>query len=99
MGAVDGRQFIRRLDLTPREVWCGDQKITGSVSEHPAFKGVAKSIVALYDMQMKPALIDSMTYRSPSTGDRVGISFLQPRTKEDLARRAAMMRAWADYSG
>jgi 4-hydroxyphenylacetate 3-monooxygenase len=99
MGAVDGRQFIRRLDSTPREVWYGDQKITGSVSEHPAFKGVAKSIVALYDMQMKPELIDSMTYRSPSTGDRVGISFLQPRTREDLARRTAMMRAWADYSG
>ena len=73
--------------------------ITGSVSEHPAFKGVTKSIAALYDMQMKPELIDSMTYESPSNGDRVGISFLQPRTKDDLARRTAMMKTWADYSG
>jgi len=73
--------------------------ITGSVSEHPAFKGVTKSIAALYDMQMKPELIDSMTYKSPSNGDRVGISFLQPRTKDDLARRTAMMKTWADYSG
>ena len=99
MGAVDGRQFLQRVDSTPREVWYGDQKVTGSVSEHPAFKGVAKSIAALCDMQMKPELIDSMTYESPSSGDRVGVSFLQPHTKEDLARRSAMMKAWADYSG
>ena len=99
MGAVDGRQFLQRVDSTPREVWYGDQKVTGSVSEHPAFKGVAKSIAALCDMQMKPGLIDSMTYESPSSGDRVGVSFLQPHTKEDLARRSAMMKAWADYSG
>jgi len=99
MGAVDGRLFLQRVDSTRREVWYGDQKITGSVSEHPAFKGVAKSIAALYDMQMKSELINSMTYESPSSGDRVGISFLQPRTKEDLAMRTAMMKKWADYSG
>jgi len=99
MGAVDGRQFLQRVDSTRREVWYGDRKITGSVSEHPAFKGVAKSIAALYDMQAKPELIESMTYESPSSGDRVGASFLQPRTKEDLGKRIVMMKAWADYSG
>jgi len=99
MGAVDGRQFLRRVDSTHREVWYGDEKITGSISEHHAFRGVAKSIAALYEMQKKPELIDSMTYRSPSSGDRVGVSFLQPRAKEDLARRTLMMKAWADYSG
>jgi 4-hydroxyphenylacetate 3-monooxygenase len=99
MGAVDGRQFLQRVDSTSREVWYGEQKITGEVSKHPAFKGVTKSIAALYEMQMRPELIDSMTYRSPSSGDRVGVSFLQPRTREDLAKRTAMMKAWADYSG
>ncbi|HXW94327.1 MAG TPA: 4-hydroxyphenylacetate 3-monooxygenase, oxygenase component [Nitrososphaerales archaeon] len=99
MGAIDGGQFLQRVDSTRREVWYGDQKITGSVSEHPAFKGVVKSIAALYDMQLKPGMIDTMTYTSPSSGNRVGVSFLQPRTKEDLARRTTMMKAWADYSG
>lgn len=99
MGAIDGRQFLQRLDSTPREIWYGDQKVTGSVSSHPAFRGVAKSLAALYDMQLKPDLAESMTYQSPSTGDRVGVSFLQPRTREDLARRTAMMKKWADYSG
>ncbi|HUK80100.1 MAG TPA: 4-hydroxyphenylacetate 3-monooxygenase, oxygenase component [Nitrososphaerales archaeon] len=99
MGATDGKQFLQRLDSTPRELWYGDEKVTGSVSSHPAFRGIAKSIAALYDMQSKPELRDLMTYESPTTGKRVGVSFLQPRTRADLARRTAMMKAWADFSG
>ena len=99
MGAINGMQFIQRLDSTPREVWYGEKRITDSVSKHPAFGGVAKSIAALYDMQLSPGLREVMTYESPTSGDRVGTSFLQPRTKEDLAKRTAMIKAWADYSG
>ena len=87
------------MDSTPRELWYGGEKITGSVSKHPAFRGVAKSMAALYDMQSQSGLRDVMTYDSPTTGKRVGMSFLQPRTKEDLARRTKAMKAWADYSG
>jgi len=99
MGAIDGRQFLQRLDSTPRELWYGNRKITGEVSDHPAFRGIARSIAALYDMQLKPELVESMTYVSPSSGNRVGASFLQPKTKEDLSRRTTMMKAWADFSG
>jgi 4-hydroxyphenylacetate 3-monooxygenase len=98
MGARRGEQFLQRLDSTPREIWYGDQKITGKVSEHQAFRGVAKSIAALYDMQLKPGM-EFMTYRSPKTGEKVGASFLQPKSKEDLLQRSRMMRAWAEYSG
>lgn len=98
MGARSGQEFLRKLDSTPREVWYGDQKVTGSVSGHPAFRGVAKSIAALYDMQLKPGM-EFMTYRSPKTGDLVGSSFMQPKSKEDLAQRTRAMRAWAEYSG
>jgi 4-hydroxyphenylacetate 3-monooxygenase len=99
MGARTGRQFLHRLDSTSREIWYGEKKLTGSVSEHPAFKGVAKSITALYDLQLKPDLVERMTYVSPTSGERVGASFMQPHTKEDLAKRTAMMKTWADYSG
>lgn len=99
MGAKSGKEFLRRLDSTRRELWYGDQKVTGSVSQHPAFAGVARSFAALCDMQVNPELADSMTYDSPSSGERVGLSFLQPKTKEDLARRTAMMKAWANFSG
>ncbi len=56
-------------------------------------------MASLYDMQERPELRDVMTYESPSTGKRVGMSFLQPKTKEDLARRSAMVKVWADFSG
>ena len=99
MGAIDGRRFLERLDSTPRELWYGAEKLTQSISSHRAFRGIARSMAALYDMQTKPELRDTRTFRSPSCGDMVGTSFMQPRSKEDLAKRSAMMKAWADYSG
>ncbi len=39
-----------------------------------------------------------MTYPSPSTGEPVGLSFLQPHTQEDLVRRRVMMQHWARYA-
>jgi 4-hydroxyphenylacetate 3-monooxygenase len=99
MGARSGKGFLQRLDSTPRELWYGDKKISGSVSSHPAFKGISESIAALYDMQLKPEFGDFMTYESPTTGDRVGTSFMQPRTRDDLEKRRKMMMAWAEFSG
>lgn len=40
-----------------------------------------------------------MTYTSPSSGQRVGTSFLQPKSREDLLKRHSMMKRWADFSG
>ena len=37
-----------------------------------------------------------MTFPSPTTGERVGMSFIVPRTREDLERRSAMHKVWAD---
>ena len=98
MGARSGRDFLRRLDSRERDLWYGDQRVTSRISEHPAFAGIARTLAALYDMQLKPELVDSMTYVS-KPGDRVGMSFLQPKSKEDLAKRTKMMKTWADYSG
>ncbi len=36
-----------------------------------------------------------MTYTSPTTGDRVGLSFINPRTREELEARRVMMLNWA----
>ena len=44
-----------------------------------------------HDTELKP----EMTYKSPTTGDPVGMSFLTPRTHEDLDRRRTMMHHWA----
>ncbi len=87
------------MDSTPREIWIAGEKVTSDVSRHPKFRAIAQSIAHLYDMQHEPGLEEIMTYRSPSSGERVGMSFLQPKTHQDLARRHRMMKTWADYSG
>lgn len=98
MAARTGRQFLQGLQDQPREVWIQGERVK-DVLTHPAFRNITRSIAALYDMQHDPARKDEMTYVSPSTGERVGLSFLVPRTRDDLARVRRMMKAWADYSG
>jgi 4-hydroxyphenylacetate 3-monooxygenase len=87
------------LDATPREIWYGSERITRDVSKHRAFRGVAKSMAELFDIQTDPSLVDTMTYAPQGTGDRVGVSFLQPKTKEELSKRTKMIKTWADHSG
>src|SRR5205085_2475910 len=48
------------------------------------------------DMQYDPALHETLTYRSTTSGDRVGLSFIQPKTIDDLVRRRSMVKTWMD---
>jgi 4-hydroxyphenylacetate 3-monooxygenase len=99
MPAKTGKQYIERVDNAQANVWIDGKQVKGKISEHPAFKGVMKSQAALYDMQFEKGKSDYMTYTSPTTGDKVGTSFLQPQTKEDLEKRRMMMREWALFNG
>ncbi|MGI0085937.1 MAG: 4-hydroxyphenylacetate 3-hydroxylase N-terminal domain-containing protein, partial [Nitrososphaerales archaeon] len=99
LGARTGKQYIEELDAQPREIWLGGEKITSNLSKHPKFRSMVLSMAQLYDMQHDPKFRDEMTYASPSSGERVGMSFLQPKTVEDIIRRRGMMKHWADYSG
>jgi 4-hydroxyphenylacetate 3-monooxygenase len=68
------------------------------VTTHPALRNGVCTLASLYEMQHDPALRDAMTYPSPTTGDRVGLSFIAPHTVEDLERRRTMMTHWARAS-
>lgn len=98
MPARTGQQFINGLKDQSREVWIGGERVN-DVAAHPAFRNIIRSIAALYDLQHDPATRDEMTYVSPASGERVGLSFLTPRTRDDLVRVRRMMKHWADYSG
>ena len=98
MPARTGKEYIAGLRHEPREVWIDGERVE-DVTTHAALKRGAESIAALYDMQHEPALRDEMTYESPTTGDRVGLSFLTTRTIHDLERRRQMMTHWARSSG
>lgn len=99
MGAMNGTDFINRLNKLDTEIWLDGEKVEGKISEHPAFKGIIQSKASLYDMQHDPKFKDEMTFTSKETGDEVGLSFLQPKTKEDLIRRRKASEHWARKTG
>jgi 4-hydroxyphenylacetate 3-monooxygenase len=97
MGARTGQQFLDGLRENPREVYI-EGELVRDVTQHRAFRNVLQSLAHLYDMQHDPQYADDLTYVSPDTGDRVGTSFMQPRTREDLLKRGRATRIWAEYS-
>ncbi|MBP2076861.1 4-hydroxyphenylacetate 3-monooxygenase, oxygenase component [Oceanobacillus polygoni] len=95
MSIITGSEYIDRIDRLQMDIWVDGHPIEGKVSEHPAFKGVMRSQAALYDLQHDKSLQAIMTYSSPSTSEHVGMSYLQPKTKEDLVKRRKMVQQWA----
>src|SRR5260370_25546608 len=96
MGARTGSQYHAGLREHPAEVWLGDERIR-DVTAHPALARGAQSVARLYDLQHE--LPDEMTYVSPTSGERVGLSHIQPASRDDLERRSRMMLGWARFSG
>jgi 4-hydroxyphenylacetate 3-monooxygenase len=94
MPARTGRQYLAGLREQEREVWLEGERVKDPTT-HRGLKGGAQAIASLYDMQCDPKFRDEMTYVSPTTGDRVGLSFIIPRTREDLEGRRGMMLNWA----
>ena len=97
MPARSGQEYLKGLQEQPREIWLQGERVT-DVTTHPALRHGARAIASMYDMQHDAALRDTMTYVSPSSGDRVGMSFIIPRTQADLEQRRDMMLHWARRS-
>ena len=94
MPARTGQQYIDGLSKSPAEVWIRGEKVD-DVTTHPALRNGVRSLAALYDQQHDPATKDAMTFESPSSGEPVGLSFIIPKTVEDLVKRREMMTNWA----
>src|SRR5580692_5076983 len=94
MPARTGQQYLDGLRAQSPDVWLDGERVR-DVTAHPGLARSARTIAGLYDMQHDPKLHDAMTYTSPSSGDPVGLSFIIPRTHDDLVRRREMMLRWA----
>jgi 4-hydroxyphenylacetate 3-monooxygenase len=94
--ARNGQEYIERLKKAKNNVWIHGEKVE-DVTEHPSFRNVVRSMANIMDLQYEKP--DKMLYESPTTGDKVGLSFIAPKTKEDLVRRREMFTEWAAYSG
>ncbi|MCT8136735.1 4-hydroxyphenylacetate 3-monooxygenase, oxygenase component [Anaerobacillus sp. CMMVII] len=98
MGAINGEDFLNRLDRLNNKIWLDGEKVEGKISEHPTFKGLLQTKASLYDLQCKPELKSEMTFSSPKTNEPIGLSYLQPKTKDDLVRRRKMIDRWAKHT-
>ncbi|PRP97394.1 4-hydroxyphenylacetate 3-monooxygenase oxygenase component [Enhygromyxa salina] len=67
------------------------------VSEAPGFAATAATVAQFYDFQNLASMAEIMSYTSED-GERVGMAFIEPRSREDLRRRAAAYAAWAEVS-
>ena len=94
MPARRGQDYLKGLQEQEREIWLGGERVK-DVTTHPGLRHGAQAIASLYDMQHYLNLRDEMTYISPTTGDRVGLSFIIPRTMQELEQRRTMMLHWA----
>ncbi len=90
-----GEQYLQGL-RDGREIWLNGRKVE-DVTTEPGFRRTARAVAQYYDFQNLPEVRDLMTYETPD-GDRAGMSFIEPKSKEDLRKRAAAFAAWADVS-
>ncbi len=97
MAIRTGAQYIEGLRLHPREVWIQGQRVHDVVS-HPAFAKPAAHVAKLYDMQHDPVHNETLSYVSPSTGERVGTAFMMSRSHADLVKRHQAFQLWAESS-
>src|SRR5215469_12659711 len=94
MGIRTGAELLQSL-RDDRQLFI-DGELVADVTVDRRFAAAAQSLAELYDMQHDPALIDQMTFRSPVSGERVGLSFIEPRSIDDLIRRREMVKIWMD---
>jgi 4-hydroxyphenylacetate 3-monooxygenase len=89
-----GKEHLESL-RDGRAIYIGSQRVD-DVTTHPAFRGAAQTVAALYDMKADPSLRDEMTYEED--GGRHSIYFLRARSRDDLQRRMIGHRRIADFT-
>lgn len=94
-GARRGAQVLARLRERPPAVWYRGEQVR-DITAHPAFKGGAHTLAALYDLQWQRPEVS--LYDSPTSGRKVARSFMMPRTHAELAGVSLAMKVWADHT-
>ncbi len=97
MSIRSGQQLLDSL-RDGRQIWLDGERV-GDVAAHPRLGPAARALAELYDLQHRAELREQLTYRSPTTGQRVGLSYIEPANEADLVRRRAMVKTWMDWCG
>ena len=96
MGIKTGDQYLSGL-RDGREVWLRGKRIEDVTSEPGLARG-ARTLATFLDKVHEPEQLEKLTYSDPGSDERFNISFLQPRTQQDVIRRGAAFYEWAKWS-
>lgn len=93
-GIRNGEQYLEGL-RDGRDVWMQGEKID-DVTAHPGLSRGAKTLAGFMDKQFDAELQDRITYED--AGHRYAMSYLVPKSKEDIVRRGDAFYEWATWS-
>jgi len=93
---MTGRRYVESL-RDGREVWIDGERVD-DVTTHPAFKDMIAELARIYDLQNSEKYRDEMTCIDPATGRRISVSWLWPRSAEDLKRKRRNSELWNELS-
>ncbi|HTR83481.1 MAG TPA: 4-hydroxyphenylacetate 3-hydroxylase N-terminal domain-containing protein [Reyranella sp.] len=94
MPARTGEQFLKGL-RGKREVWVDGERVR-DVVDHPKLSGAAHALAEVFDLHHKQA--DTLLMADPETGEKIAVSHMVPKSREDLQRRHKALRRVAEYS-
>jgi aromatic ring hydroxylase len=96
LGAMTGQRYIDSLK-DGREVWIDGERVK-DVTVHPAFKDMIGELGRIYDLQNSDAYRDEMTFVDPESELRTSVSWLLPRSAEDLKRKRRNSELWNEFT-
>lgn len=95
-GPMTAERYLASLK-DGREIWI-DGKRVDDVTAHPAFKDMVGELARIYDLQNSPQYRDDMTCIDPASGNRISVSWLFPRSAEDLQKKRRNSELWNELS-
>jgi 4-hydroxyphenylacetate 3-monooxygenase len=95
-GPMTAARYIASLK-DGREIWI-DGKRVDDVTTHPAFKDMVGELARIYDLQNSSQYRDDMTCIDPASGNRISVSWLFPRSAEDLQKKRRNSELWNELS-
>ena len=94
-GVRTGQQYLEGL-RDGREIWTRGRRVADVTSEPGLRRGVA-TLASFLDRQHDPELRDTITYVDDD-GVRCAMSFLTPKSVEDIKARGRAFYEWATWS-